>query len=175
MLEQQSQDPCGDRADHEQPAELRVCVVRADPAVAEATGEAFHDSHPISPEEREEDDRRREVGGDEEADEVRVVLVDVPPEELRDDHAVAEARDREELGHALEQSEEDGLPVGDERGEDQAASSLAGCLLPVWNQAKIRSASPTRNAAIPCFTWWCPDPAACPGIHEGREPAGSAQ
>src|SRR5207253_6250370 len=66
-----------------------------------------HDPHPVAPEEPEEHERRCEVGRDEEGDEVLVVLVDVPAQQARKDDAVAEARDREELRHALEQPEED--------------------------------------------------------------------
>src|SRR5437588_11582136 len=28
---------------------------------------------------------------------------------------------------------------------------------------------------MPCFTWWCPEWASCPGIHDGSDPAGSTQ
>ena len=120
VLEQQAENPRGDRPDDEQPAELRVGVVLGDAAVAQAAPEPLHDPHPVLPEESEQDERRREVRRDEERDEVLVVLVDVPPEELREDHAVAEARDREELGEALQQAEHDRLPVGDGACGDQA-------------------------------------------------------
>ena len=40
------------------------------------------------------------------------------PKRLREDDAVPEARDREELGDALEQPEDDRLEVADRRGED---------------------------------------------------------
>src|SRR5213075_1858124 len=71
--------------------------------------EPLHDSHPVGPEEAEQDERRRQVRRDEEGDEVRVVLVDVPAEQARQDHAVAQARDRKELRHALKQPEDDRL------------------------------------------------------------------
>src|SRR5262249_6573874 len=127
-----------------------------------------------APEEDEQHDGRGEVGGDQERQEVLVVLVDVPAEETREDDAVPETRDREELGHSLEESEHARLEVRDLRREDQVSD---GCsrFLPVWNQAKTRSATPRRNDAIPCFTWWCPDPASWPGMNDGSEPAGSTQ
>ena len=82
------------------------------------------------------------MGGDEEGDEVRVVLVDVPADEPGEDHAVPETRDGEQLGDALEQTQDDRLEVGDHArfGFD-----------PDWNQAKASTARPTRKAAIPCF------------------------
>jgi hypothetical protein len=107
--------PAGDRADDEEPSELRVGVARGDSAVAEASPDPLHDPHPVAPEEPQQNESRGEVSRDEEGDEVRVVLVDVPAEELRQDDAVAEARDREELRDALDQPEDDGLAVGDER------------------------------------------------------------
>src|SRR2546423_1286743 len=86
-------------------------------APAEAATEAAQDPHPVAPEEAEQDDRRREVGRDEKREEIGVVLVDVPAQEARQDHAVAEARDGEQLGDALEQAEDHGLPVRDQARE----------------------------------------------------------
>ena len=149
VLEQKAENPRGDRADDEQPAELRVGVVRADPAVAQAPPEPFQDPHPVAPEEEEQDDRSRQMSRDEEGDEVLVVLVDIPAESLRDDDAVPEARDREELGHALEEPEHDRLPVADQRGGDHVPEAAGRCFLPVWNQANTSSASPTRNGGDP--------------------------
>ena len=120
-------------------------------AVAQAPAEPGEDPHPVAPEEEEQHDRRREVGRDEEGDEVIVVLVDVPAEQLREDHAVPEARDREELGHALQQTEHDRLQIGDRRGGDHAAAErvvVAAGLEP----GEDSSATPTRNDANPCLT-----------------------
>src|SRR5207245_2286616 len=112
--------------------------------------ETAHDSHPVMPEEPEQDDGGGEVGRHEEGDEVVVVLVDVPPEQLREDDAVAEARDGKELRDALEQAEHDRLRVADGRcGDDHSEAARFG---PVWNQAKASAARPTRNEAIPCLT-----------------------
>jgi hypothetical protein len=102
VLEGEAEDPGRDRPDDEQPAELRVGVARVDAAVAERAPDALDDPHPVVPEEAEQDERRREMGRNEEGEEVLVVLVDVPAEQAREDHAVPEARDREELGHALQ-------------------------------------------------------------------------
>ena len=85
----QPEDPGRDRADDEQPAELRVGVVGRDLAVAQRAAEAAHDPHPVAPEEAEQDERGREVGRDQEGEEVVVVLVDVPAEQPRQDHGVA--------------------------------------------------------------------------------------
>ena len=152
VLEQKTENPRGNRPDDEQPAELRVGVVGSDLPVPKAPAEALDDSGPVAPEETQEHERGREVRGDEKGDEVAVVLVDVPTEELRQDHAVAEARDRKELRHSLQKPEHGRLGVGDERGDDQAAVVVARSR-PLWNHAKTRSARPRRNAAIPCFTW----------------------
>ena len=110
---------------------------------------------------------------DEEGEEVLVVLVDVPAEEAREDDAVPEARDREQLGDALQQPENDRLRVRDQVGEDHV--SAVERFGPVWNQAKAKQARPTRNAAMPCLTWWWPDPASWPGKKLGSELAGSVQ
>ena len=85
----------------------------------------------------------------EEREEVLVVLMDVPPKQLREDHAVPEARDREELGDALEQPEDNRPGIRDERGEQYHAVLFFG---PVWNQANANAARPTKNEAMPCFT-----------------------
>ena len=106
VLQQQAEDPGRDRGDDDQPAELRIGVVGADLAVAERASDPFDDPHPVAPEEPEEHERRREMGRDEEAQEVLLVLVDVPAEEAREDDAVPEARDGEELRDALEQPED---------------------------------------------------------------------
>ena len=60
-------------------------------------------------------------------EEVRGVLVDVPADELREDDAVAEARDGEELGHALEQAEHRPLEVADRHLVGGRASSSGRC------------------------------------------------
>ena len=125
-------------------------------------------------EETEQDERGGEMRRDEEGQEVLVVLVDVPAEQLRQDHAVAEARDREELRDALEQSQDDRLGVGDQLGDDHGDAAFVRCG-PLRNQAKTRQASPTRNAASPCFTWWWLDPASCPGKKLGSDRAGSTK
>src|SRR5262249_39909359 len=82
-----------------------------------------------------------------------------------------------------DEAEDDRLAVGDRRGEDHPVRSTgrspgpspAGCRFPVWNQAKTSSATPTRNDAIPCLTWWWPEPVSRPGMNDGSEPAGPAR
>ena len=102
----------------------------------------------------EQHERRRQMRGDEERDEERVVLVDVPAEQARQDHAVAEARDREELAEALQQPQQDGLGVGDQRERQrehaQASARVRG---PLWNQASTNAPTPSSSAAMPCLTW----------------------
>ena len=69
-----------------------------------------------------------------------------------------EARDGEELRHALQQPEHRALEVADRMHEGAEATRCA-VFGPVLNQAKTKHASPTRNAAMPCFTWWWLEPA----------------
>jgi hypothetical protein len=62
------------------------------------------------------------VRGYEEREEVGLVLVQVPPEQLGEDDRVAEARDREELGDPLQDTDYDRLEVRDQaisRSDDQ--------------------------------------------------------
>jgi hypothetical protein len=53
------------------------------------------------------------VGGDEEGEEVVVVLMDVPAEQAGIDDAVPQARDRERLGDSLQRAEHRPLEVRD--------------------------------------------------------------
>ncbi len=76
------------------------------------------------------------------------------PSRLRQDHALAEARDREELRDALQQTEQDRLAVADQAC---SGSVFFGALR---NHANTRQARPTRKAASPCLTWWWPESAA---------------
>ncbi len=77
--EEQAEDACGDRADDEEPVEAGVVV--GDLAVAEWASEPADDARPVAAEKRDWYECRREVPGDEERDEERVVLVDVPAED----------------------------------------------------------------------------------------------
>src|SRR5581483_12516624 len=56
VLQRQSEDPGRDRADDEQPAELRVAV-GADLTVAQRTAEPLDDPDPVAPEEAEQHER----------------------------------------------------------------------------------------------------------------------
>ena len=94
--------------------------------VAQAAPEALDDADPVGPEEAQQHEGRRQVGRDEEGEEVLVVLMDVPPEQPRQDDAVAEARDGKELREALEQSDHDRLEVGDHRRAAGAGSGILG-------------------------------------------------
>src|SRR5579859_6259843 len=114
------------------------------------------------------------MGRDEETDEVLVVLVDVPAQETGQDHRVAEAGDREQLRHALEEPQDDRLGIRDQGSQDHLAAGLA-LGPPVWNQAKASTARPTRNAAMPCFRWCVVECESWPGKKLGSDFAGSAQ
>ena len=114
MLEEKADQPCGDRADDEEPREPCVGVVVADLTISQAAAEPLEDARPFREEEDEEDGRRREVRGHEEGEEVGLVLAQMPAEELRQDDGMAEARDREQLGHALQETDDDRLEVADQ-------------------------------------------------------------
>jgi hypothetical protein len=90
-----------------------VGVVCADLSVAQRAAEAADDARPVAREESEQHESSRQVGRDQEGQEVVVVLMDVPPEDARQHHAVTEARDREQLREALEQTQHEGLEIGD--------------------------------------------------------------
>ena len=119
VLEEQANETCGDRADDEEPREPRVRIVVTDLAVPETSAEPLDDPCPFPEEEDEEHDRGREVRRHEEGEEIGLVLVQVPTEELRQDHGVTKARDREQLRHALQETDHDRLEVRDQM--------LAGC------------------------------------------------
>ena len=122
VLERDAEDPGRDRADDDDPGEARVVVARRRPPPHRAD-EAMPDPLPVVEEEEEEDQRRRAVGGDQEGEEVVVVLVDVPAEQLRQQHRVAEAGDRERLRDPLQGPEDDRLQV---RDRFQGSASLSG-------------------------------------------------
>ena len=92
----------------------RVRVVGGNLPVAEASAEAAQNPGPLGQEEDEEHGCGREMRGDEEGEKVRLVLAQIPPEQLWQDHRVAEAGDREELGDPLEETYYDRLEVCDQ-------------------------------------------------------------
>ena len=153
VFEQEAEQPGGNRADDQEPAEAGVVVV-ADLPGAQRAPEPAHDAHPVAPEERQQHERRCEVRRDQERDEEVVVLVDVPAEQAREDHAVAEAGDGEELADALQQSEERRLSVRDQPDWScDHALRPSGSLGPLWNQASTSAPIPSKSAAMPCLTW----------------------
>ena len=66
---------------------------------------------------------------------------------------MAEARDRERLGEALDEAEHDRLKVGDGMHRGRAGYSARWPAGPVANQAKTKHPSARTSAASPCFTW----------------------
>src|SRR5262249_50285536 len=97
---------------NQEPTEARVRI--ADFALLERAQDAGNDAHPILPEEAEQDERGRQVSGDEEVEEKRVLLIEVPTEQFRDDDRVAETGNRKELGDSLKESQDDCLPIIDQ-------------------------------------------------------------
>ncbi len=153
MLEEKSDQARRDGADHEQPGKARVGVAGRDLAVANAAAEPSEDPQPFGEEEEEEDDCRGEMRRDEESQEVRLVLVEIPAEQLREDHGVAEARDREELGHALQETDDDRLEVGDQvsaGGEDHLAGRhRAGLARPGSEPREREAGEPEEDRGDP--------------------------
>ena len=106
---------------------------RVDASVRDRREEAADDRDPVAPEEHEQRDR----GGDVQPDEEREVegLVGrlagderVPAEQLGHEHRVAEARDREQLGDALQDPDHDGLQVGQRvGGQDHRRDRTESC------------------------------------------------
>src|SRR5579862_205654 len=135
VLQRDSEDARRNRADDEQPTELRVGVTGRDLPVAQRAPEALEDADPVAPEEAQEDERRRQMGGDEERQEVVRVLLDVPADELREDDAVTEAGDGEQLRHALKQAERGPLEVGDRHRSLRRARALRSGVEPREREA----------------------------------------
>jgi hypothetical protein len=111
VLEQEPQGARRDGADDEQPAEAGVGVSGSDLPVTQRPSQAAEDPRPVVTEDQQEHQGGRHVGGDQEGEEVVVVLMDVPAEQAREDHPVAQAGDRKGLGDALNQAKDDGLEV----------------------------------------------------------------
>ncbi len=116
-----------------------------------------------------EEDEHRELGADLDDGRERGTGV-APPEELREDPEVGAARDRQELGQALEQTEEDGL----EEVEHGANSSWKGCGRPRLSVVAQDRWVPGRPARTEDPSW-LPDLAArsgcragCPARRRGR-------
>jgi len=68
-----------------------------------------YDRPPVAPEIDDQGGRRPNMQEDNKRQERRVVLVDRPAQQLGEDDRVPEAADREELGDALEQRQDEGL------------------------------------------------------------------
>ncbi len=120
VLQRQADDPRGDARGDDQPREPLGGVL--DAALAERAEERAHDLHPVAPVVRQQAQRAADVQHHHERqpEGLRLRLrVDqpVPPEQRREQHRVPEARDREQLGHALQDPEHDRLEVADRRSD----------------------------------------------------------
>ncbi|MBB3932435.1 hypothetical protein GGR25_003493 [Kaistia hirudinis] len=67
------------------------------------------DVHPIAPEEGKKDKSRRQMGQNDEGQEGIVRLVEVPAEQGGDEHAMSEARYREQFSETLKKAEKNSL------------------------------------------------------------------
>ena len=74
--------------------------------------ERAQERHPVAPEIEEQRDRGAQMHHDEIGQEVRIVDEIAPAHEPGKDHGVAEARNREEFGDALQEGHHDGLEGG---------------------------------------------------------------
>ena len=116
VLEQQPCDARRNRRHDEEPSQ--PLGRRRYGAGPDRVHQARNDGRPVAPEEGDEGERRAHVQGHDEGEPERLGLAlggdqVVPTEQRREDHRVAEARDREELAHALKDPEHDRLRVGD--------------------------------------------------------------
>ena len=114
MFEEDPGEAGRDRGHDEQPAQPGVR--RGDPPGSQGVEHGAHDACPGRPVEDDQRQGRRHVEADEERQEVRLGgrlggHHIGPAEQLRHDDRVAKARDREELGHALQDAEHDRLQV----------------------------------------------------------------
>ena len=86
---------------------------------------------------------------------------------------MAEARDREELGDALQQPEDDRPRVGDQRGDDHAAGGRR--FGPVRNQAKHEAGQPEQERRDAVLDVVVARSRLVPGKKPGSDFAGSAK
>jgi hypothetical protein len=113
VLEQHAREAGGNRGDHQQPGEVLVLV--ADAAVTHDAHRARDDLAPLAPVVDEQRKRGGDVQPDDEREIERFVLRlglhdEVPVEPGGNEHRMPEAGNREELGDALQQSDEDRAP-----------------------------------------------------------------
>ncbi len=111
MLEKEAENAGGNRTDRQQPAKASIGIPGGEVPIPQRAPDAAEDALPVVEEEEKEDERGSAVGGDQEGKEIVVVLVDVPAEGPGEDDPVAEAGDREGLGDALDQAEDDRLEI----------------------------------------------------------------
>jgi len=104
FLQHQSKDPGRNRSNDEQPAELRVGVRRANFPVPDGSAETLEDLDPVFEKKEEQHDGGGQVGGDEERQKRGRVLVQIPAEKLRKDHAVTQAGNGKKLREALQET-----------------------------------------------------------------------
>jgi hypothetical protein len=105
LLEHRADDHRGNGGDHHPPEQP--------PLLRRACAAIEHHRHaeiePVAPEVDQKRDGGAEVHHHQERQEPVPLLIQVPVEQVRDDDGVAEAGDREQLGHALDEREHDDL------------------------------------------------------------------
>ena len=122
VLERDAEDPGGNARDDDQPRQTLGAGLY--PARGERVKEGADDPHPFAPIEVQQPERAADVEHHHERQPegflfgLRVNQL-VPAEQRREQDRVPEARDREQLGGALQDSEHDRLEVRDGRGGDR--------------------------------------------------------
>ena len=116
VFEREAGEPGRDGRDDEQPG--HAFVGRLESAGSQCAEEAADDAHPVGAEVDEQRDRGRDVQRDDEREVERLVgglgAHEVSqPSQAGIEHRVAEARDREQLGDALQQADHDRLEVAE--------------------------------------------------------------
>jgi hypothetical protein len=109
-LEEEADDPGGNRADHDEQRQPFVGVL--DPAAHRGAQEPADDPHPLLPVEEEQRRRRPQVEQHQEGHEALLRGPEVEVEEAGHHHRVAERGDGKELGRPLEERDEAGEPGG---------------------------------------------------------------
>ena len=118
-LEREPEHPGGNARHDDQPRQPLGARPRA--ARGQRVKERAHDQHPVASVVEQQPQRAADVQHHHERKPERLRLrlrVDqpVPAEQRREQHRVPEARDREQLGRALQSAQHDRLKVGDRRG-----------------------------------------------------------
>src|SRR6185312_15366112 len=109
LLEGEAQHRRRNGGDDDEPQEPPLGAPLLERADAE---ERQREAQPVAPEIRQQRRRRAQMQHHQERQEGRGMLVDVPADQLRQDHGMPQAAHLEELGDALQEGDDEGLESG---------------------------------------------------------------